>query len=62
MQLNLTSENLRNIRDVVPHLDLRAIQALKRAGFDLVPSKSLPQSKSTTPLRLLLARGVQQSV
>lgn len=36
MQNELTKEDLSDIRDAVPHLDLVAIRALRRAGFALV--------------------------
>ena len=39
MQTNLTMQDLSDIRDAVPHLDLVSIRALRRAGFDLVRSE-----------------------
>ena len=42
MQTNLTMQDLSDIRDAVPHLDLVSIRALRRAGFDLVRSESEP--------------------
>lgn len=39
MQNDLTKEDLSDIRDAVPHLDLVAIRALRRAGFALVRSE-----------------------
>ena len=42
MQTNLTMQDLSDIRDAVPHLDLLSIRALRRAGFDLVRSEPEP--------------------
>lgn len=36
MPNNLNMEDLSEIRDAVPHLDLLAIRSLRRAGFDIV--------------------------
>ena len=35
-------EDLTAIRDAVPHLDLVAIRALRRAGFDIVRREPAP--------------------
>ncbi len=37
---DFTMEDLSDIRDAVPHLDLIAIRALRRAGFDIVRSEA----------------------
>ncbi len=37
---DFTMEDLSDIRDAVPHLDLVAIRALRRAGFDIVRSEA----------------------
>ena len=42
MQTDLTMQDLSDIRDAVPHLDLVSIRALRRAGFDLVRSEPKP--------------------
>lgn len=42
MQNDLTTLDLADIRDAVPHLDLVAIRALRRAGFDLVRCEPAP--------------------
>ena len=39
MQTDFTNEDLSAIRDAVPQLDLVAIRALRRAGYDIVRSK-----------------------
>ena len=40
MQNDFTMEDLSDIRDAVPHLDLSAIRALRRAGFEIVRSQA----------------------
>lgn len=40
MQNDFTMKDLADIRDAVPHLDLIAIRALRRAGFDIVRSQA----------------------
>lgn len=42
VQNNLTTLDLTDIRDAVPQLDLVAIRALRRAGFDLVRCEPAP--------------------
>ena len=42
MQTNLSMQDLSDIRDAVPQLDLSSIRALRRAGFDLVRSEPEP--------------------
>ncbi len=42
MQTNLSMQDLSDIRDAVPQLDLLSIRALRRAGFDLVRSEPEP--------------------
>ena len=39
MQTNLSMQDLSDIRDAVPQLDLQSIRSLRRAGFDLVRSE-----------------------
>ena len=62
MQTNLTMEDLSAIRDAVPHLDLVAIRALRRAGYDLVHRdpepgegrstwQAIPRPMTTSPRR-----------
>lgn len=46
MQTNLSMQDLSDIRDAVPHLDLLSIRALRRAGFDLVRSEPEPSKSS----------------
>ena len=36
MQTEFTKDDLKDIRDAVPQLDLVSIRALRRAGFDIV--------------------------
>ena len=48
MQTNLTMQDLADIRDAVPHLDLVSIRALRRAGFDLVRSEPEPTESPRT--------------
>ena len=57
MQIDLTSEDLRKIRDAVQQLDLVAIRALSRAGFTLVPSGNVIEPKPTLALQQLPRRG-----
>lgn len=42
MQNDFTNQDLSDIRDAVPHLDLVAIRALRRAGFGIVRCESAP--------------------
>ena len=42
MQNDLNMEDLSEIRDAVPHLDLVAIRSLRRAGFDIVRQEPEP--------------------
>lgn len=42
MQNDFTMEDLTAIRDAVPHLDLVAIRALRRAGYDIVRREPAP--------------------
>lgn len=53
MQIDLASDDLREIRDAVPQLDLVAIRALNRAGFSIVRSGSVPQPQPTLALQQL---------
>lgn len=62
MQIDLTSEDLRKIRDAVPQLDLVAIRALSRAGFTLVPSGSVIEPKPTLALQQLPGRSCTEVV
>ena len=58
MWSELASTDLRKIRAVVPELDLRAIVALQKAGFDLVRLTANRTPEQAPPLRAVLARGV----
>jgi len=62
MQTNLTMEDLTQIRDAVPHLDLIAIRALRRAGFDLVHREPDPQPASNRNLWHAIPRPMRTSV
>ena len=42
MQTSLSMQDLCDIRDAVPQLDLSSIRALRRAGFDVVRSEPVP--------------------
>lgn len=42
MPNDLNMEDLSEIRDAVPHLDLLAIRSLRRAGFDIVRQEPEP--------------------
>ena len=42
MPNDLKMEDLSEIRDAVPHLDLLAIRSLRRAGFDIVRQEPEP--------------------
>ncbi|MGI4747879.1 MAG: hypothetical protein ACRYGI_16160 [Janthinobacterium lividum] len=42
MSNTLNMEDLSEIRDAVPHLDLGAIRSLRRAGFDIVRQEPEP--------------------
>ena len=60
MQTNLTMQDLSDIRDAVPHLDLVSIRALRRAGFDLV--RSQPESSEPRELWSLVPRPMTSSL
>jgi hypothetical protein len=47
MQIDLASDDLREIRNAVPQLDLVAIRALNRAGFTIVRSGAALQPQPT---------------
>lgn len=42
MTHDFSNDDLREIRDAVPHLDLVGIRALRRAGFDIVRREPAP--------------------
>lgn len=48
--MNLTNNDLETIRDVVPHLDLAAIRALRRAGYAVVREFRVIAPKPTLAL------------
>ena len=60
MQTNLTMQDLSDIRDAVPHLDLVSIRALRRAGFDLVRSE--PEPSESRGLWTLIPRPMTSSL
>ena len=62
MQTNLTMEDLTQIRDAVPQLDLIAIRALRRAGFDLVHREPEPQPGPNRNLWHAIPRPMKTSV
>lgn len=61
MPNDLNMEDLSEIRDAVPHLDLLAIRSLRRAGFDIVRQEpvetqnlwhQVPRPMATSALRV----------
>ncbi len=60
MQTNLTMQDLSDIRDAVPHLDLLSIRALRRAGFDLVRSE--PEASESRGLWSMIPRPMTSSL
>ena len=47
---NLSNNDLTEIRDAVPSLDLRAIRSLKRAGFNIV-RRDIPDGEAAAPVQ-----------
>lgn len=62
MHTSLNSKDLAAIRRIVPQLDSAAIRSLKQLGFDLLRSEDISRREPTTPLKLLLARGVTKGL
>ncbi len=60
MQTNLTMQDLSDIRDAVPQLDLLSIRALRRAGFDLV--RSAPEPSESRGLWSMIPRPMTSSL
>ena len=61
MKIELTREDLSTIRDAAPHLDLVAIRALRRAGYELVRRDAEPVAPPTHSFWNLIPRPMTTS-